>query len=324
LEEYLFGVEEDEEGIRLDSFLVMQEGVPHSRSYLSALISNGHAEVDSQRVTKPAYRLRNGQMVRLTVPDPQPVDLAPLEMELDISYEDEYLIVLNKPAGLVVHPSGTHRSETLVNALLAHCDNLSGIGGEIRPGIVHRLDKDTTGLMMVAKDDATHRELSFQLARRTVKRRYLALVWGHPEPPDGTVDQPIGRDPNQRKRMGVTGNGKRAVTNYRTLCKYRLASKIECRLETGRTHQIRVHMAHGGCPLIADRRYGGHRPTGIPSTARNRALVSDVLRLARHQMLHAETLGFVHPVTEESMEFHSAPPLEFRLVEKRLREDMDE
>ncbi|MBD3370819.1 RluA family pseudouridine synthase [Candidatus Fermentibacteria bacterium] len=310
--------------MRLDSFLVMQEAVSHSRSYLSALISNGHVTVESSRVSKPAFRVKSGQEVRLEVPDPRPVDLAPLEMDLDISYEDEYLVVLNKPAGLVVHPSGTHRSETLVNALLAHCEKLSGIGGEIRPGIVHRLDKDTTGLMMVAKDDSTHRELSFQLARRTVKRRYLALVWGHPHPADGRVDQPIGRDPYHRKRMGVVGGGKRAVTNYRILEKYRLASKIACRLETGRTHQIRVHMAHSDCPLIADWRYGGHRPTGIPSTARNRALVSDVLRLARHQMLHAETLGFIHPVTEESMEFHSAPPLEFRLVEKRLLEDMNE
>lgn len=325
MERYRFTVADEGDGARLDSFLVSHGEVTESRSYVSTLINNGHASVDGDVVEKPAYRVRSGQVVALDVPDPEPVDLAPQEMNLDVAYEDEHLVVLDKPAGLVVHPSGTWRSGTLVNALLAHCDNLSGIGGEMRPGIVHRLDKDTTGLMMAAKDDETHRGLSFQLARRTVKRRYMAVVWHNPRPPEGRIDAPIGRDPVHRKRMAVVDEGKRAVTNYRTLEAYRLGALIECRLETGRTHQIRVHMSRcRGCPIVADWRYGGCNPKGIESTRRNRELVSDLLRIARHQMLHAETLGFVHPVTGEEMEFQAAPPLEFRLVQKRLRADMDE
>jgi len=325
LERYRFPVGEEEDGARLDSFIVSHREVTESRSYVSTLINNGHASVDGTVVEKPAHRVRRDQVVSLDVPDPQPVDLAPQEMDLDVAYEDRHLIVIDKPAGLVVHPSGTWRSGTLVNALLAHCDNLSGIGGEMRPGIVHRLDKDTTGLMMAAKDDETHRGLSFQLARRTVKRRYLALVWHNPRPPADRVDAPIGRDPVHRKRMAVVDGGKRAVTNYRTLEAYRMGALIACRLETGRTHQIRVHMSRcRDCPIIHDWRYGGCHPKGIESTRRNRELVSDLLRLSRHQMLHAETLGFEHPVTGEEMEFQAAPPLEFRLVQKRLRADTDE
>ena len=325
MERYRFTVEDEGEGVRLDSFIVSHSEVTESRSYVSTLINNGHAAVDGQVASKPAQRLKAGQVVSLDVPDSKPVDLAPQEMNLDVAYEDDHLLVIDKPAGLVVHPSGTWRSGTLVNALLAHCKNLSGIGGEMRPGIVHRLDKDTTGLMMAAKDDETHRSLSFQLARRTVKRRYLALVWHAPDPPDDRVEASLGRDPIHRKRMALVAEGRRAVTNYRTIIPYRLATLIECRLETGRTHQIRVHMSRcRDCPIIADWRYGGCHPRGIESTRRNRELVADLLRIAKHQMLHAETLGFVHPITGEEMEFQAAPPLEFRLVQKRLKADLDE
>lgn len=325
MESHSFLVETEEAGLRLDSFLATQEEVVLSRTYISTLIGNGHVSVDGEEVSKPSSRLKAGQTVLLEVPDPVPVDLSPQEMDLDVAYEDEHLIVIDKPAGLVIHPSGTHHGGTLVNALLAHCGSLSGISGELRPGIVHRLDRDTTGLMMAAKDNFTHAGLSAQLSERTVRRRYLALAWHHPEPPDGRIDAPIGRDPRNRQNMAVTRSGRRAVTNYRTLDSYRLACLLECRLETGRTHQIRVHMARErGCPLIADERYGGMNPGGFESTKRNREMVADVLRLAGHQMLHAETLGFVHPVTGEELEFHAAPPLEFRLVRKRLEADRDE
>jgi 23S rRNA pseudouridine1911/1915/1917 synthase len=325
LEYFRSVVEQGEHGLRLDSYLVIQDDIEQSRSYISTLISNGHVSVDDSPVTKPAFNVKAGQEIVLEVPDPVPINLSPESIDLDIVFEDEHLLVINKQTGLVIHPSGTCRSGTLVNALLAHCDNLSGISGELRPGIVHRLDKDTTGLMMVAKDNVTHRGLSLQLSSRTVKRRYIALAWHIPKPDEGRIDAPVGRDLNNRQMMGVVQAGKRAVTNYRVLRKFRFSSMIECRLETGRTHQIRVHMSsEKGCPLIADSKYGGSNPKGIASTARNRELVDDVLRLAGHQMLHAETLGFIHPVTGAELEFNEAPPLEFRLAMRRLERDMDD
>ncbi len=312
-------VGEPSEGLRLDTFLTMCGRVDHSRSYLSTLVSNGHVTVDGEVETKPARKVRAGQTVVLSVPDPEPIDLSPQQIELDVVYEDDHLLVVNKQPDLVMHPAPTCRSGTLVNALLAHCTRLSGISGELRPGIVHRLDRDTTGLVMVAKDDRTHRMLSSQLSARTVKRRYVALVWGRPPRERGRIDAPIGRDLVNRQRMAVTGSGKRAVTNYGLLAAYRLASMVECRLETGRTHQIRVHMADVcGCPVIADAKYGGCSPRGIPSGSAARELVGQVLEAAGHQMLHAETLGFLHPETGEEMEFHQAPPVEFSIARRLL------
>lgn len=315
-----YQVEEDESGIRLDSFLALQEDLGLSRSYISTLVRNGHVRVDGEAPAKPSTRLRESQIVSLSVPDPEPIDLTPENIPLDIVHEDSHLIVIDKHAGLVVHPTPSTRRGTLVNALLYHCRNsLSGISGELRPGIVHRLDKDTTGLIMVAKDDETHRHLAAQLAARTVKRRYLALCWGAPSPPEGRIDGPIGRDPANRQKMTVIEGGRRAVTNYRILSRYSIASLMECRLETGRTHQIRVHMSvMKRCPIVADMKYGGMNPRGFPSTRENRETVSDAIRLAGHQMLHAETLGFIHPITGEELEFQSAPPIEFRLVQKKL------
>lgn len=315
-----YQVEDDESGLRLDSFLALQDDLGLSRSYISTLVRNGHVKVAGDVSVKPSTKLRNGQIVAVHVPDPEPIDLVPSNIPLDIVYEDSHLIVIDKHAGLVVHPTPSTRSGTLVNALLYHCrGSLSGISGELRPGIVHRLDKDTTGLIMAAKDDETHRHLAAQLAARTVMRRYVALCWGIPSPVSGRIDGPIGRDPANRQRMTVIEGGRRAVTNYRVLRKYSFASLIECRLETGRTHQIRVHMSRlKKCPIVSDMKYGGMNPKGYPSTANNRLLVSDVIRMAGHQMLHAETLGFIHPITGEELEFHSAPPIEFRLVQKKI------
>jgi len=322
--EYL--VEEDESGIRLDSFLALQDDLGLSRSYISTLVRNGHVRVDLETPKRPSTRLRGGQAVSVAVPDPEPIDLAPENIPLDIVYEDGHLIVVDKHAGLVVHPTPSTRKGTLVNALLYHCrDSLSGISGELRPGIVHRLDKDTTGLMMVAKDDETHRHLSAQLASRTVNRRYVALCWGVPTPEKGRIDAPIGRDPRNRQKMTVLEGARRAVTNYKVLNRYSIASRIECRLETGRTHQIRVHMSvKKNCPIVSDMKYGGMTPRGCPSTKQNRELVADAIRLAGHHMLHAETLGFIHPVTGEDLEFQSAPPIEFRLVQKKLASALTE
>lgn len=323
---HLFKVGEAEDGLRIDTFLSLQEDVDLSRSYLSTLIRNGHVRLGDE-IPKPATRVRKGQEVALEVPDPEGIDLAPEPIELDIVFEDEHLIVLQKQADLVVHPTSTAPSGTLVNALLAHCSDLSGIAGELRPGIVHRLDKDTTGLMVVAKDDVTHRGLSAQLADRTMGRRYVALVWNVPDPPDGRIDRPIGRDPARRKRMAVVPWGRRAVTNYRTLTGFgTVAALVECRLETGRTHQIRVHLSRElACPVIGDRTYGGVSPRGLEERTRAvRELVAEIRETARHQMLHAETLSFTHPATGEEMEFHAAPPLEFRLVLRRLERYRDD
>lgn len=320
MEIYNLKVSKEEEGLRLDSFLALQEDFNLSRTYLSALIRNGHVTLDGQK-TKPAVKLVAEQEIKLEVPDPIPVNLEPEKMNLDVFFEDEHLLVLNKPHGLVIHPTPTSPTGTLVHGLLFHCKNLSGVGGVLRPGIVHRLDKDTTGLLMVAKDDVTHRGLAEQLAQRTVKRRYLALVWNHPVPDSGKIDLPIGRDPVNRKKMAVVPNGRRAVTNFRLIEDYLNAAKMECRLETGRTHQIRVHLSYNGWPIIGDLVYGGKHPRGSPSTRSNRKLIEDIKRLAVHQMLHAETLGFLHPVTGEELEFQTAPPLEFRLVENRLQKE---
>lgn len=325
MEYYRSVVEQGENGLRLDTYLVMQDDIEESRSYISTLISNGHVTVDDILISKPSCNVKTGQIIMLEIPDPVPIDLCAEPIDLDIVFEDEHLLVINKQAGLIIHPSGTCRSGTLVNALLAYCDNLSGISGELRPGIVHRLDKDTTGLMMVAKDNKTHRGLSSQLSSRTVKRRYISLAWHIPFPEEGSIDAPIGRDLHHRQKMEVTLSGKRAITNYKLLRKFRIASMIECRLETGRTHQIRVHLSsEKGCPLIADTKYGGCNPKGISSTVQNRELINDILRIACHQMLHAETLGFIHPITGAEMEFNEAPPLEFRLVMRRLERDMSD
>ncbi|WP_241665486.1 RluA family pseudouridine synthase [Teichococcus oryzae] len=292
-------------GNRLDRFLAGAIGTV-SRSRVKALIEAGQTSRDGTPVTDPSESVRAGAAYRLV--QPAAVDAAPQaqSMPLSILFEDRHLIVLDKPAGLVVHPAPGNQDGTLVNALLAHAgDELTGIGGEKRPGIVHRLDKDTSGVMVVAKSEPAHVALSAAFAERDLERSYLALAWGVPSPAAGEVDAPVGRHPTDRKRMAVVArNGKHALTRYATERAWGTGcALLRCRLATGRTHQIRVHMAHLGHPLVGDPVYLRR----IPAAARGLSVASrDVLLAFPRQALHAETLGFRHPVTGETLRF-SAP-----------------
>ena len=293
-------------GGRVDRFLAEISGL--SRARVKALIEQRRALCDGQVVGQPAASVRAGALYRLEPPPPTPARPAAQRMELNILFEDAHLIVLDKPAGLVVHPAPGNQDGTLVNALLAHCgDSLPGIGGEKRPGIVHRLDKDTSGVMVVAKTEAALTTLSARFAARDIERAYLALCWGLPSPASGEVEAPIGRDPRERTRMAVVGHhGKAALTRYRTERHWALAaSLLECRLATGRTHQIRVHLAHIGHPLVGDPVYLRRLPAAARRLAEPaRQALMDFPR----QALHAWLLGFAHPVTGQPLRFETAMP----------------
>ncbi|MBB5984404.1 RluA family pseudouridine synthase [Sphingobium lignivorans] len=285
-------------GVRLDRALATL--VPTlSRERVKALILAGHVRGPGGRpVSDPALKVKADTAFALAVPEAAPAEAQPQKIALVIPYEDEHLIVIDKPAGMVVHPAAGNPDGTLVNALLHHCaGRLSGIGGVARPGIVHRIDKDTSGLLVVAKSDVAHEGLARQFKDHSIERRYLALVNGVPAPAAGTVDQWIGRSDADRKKMAVqrAGRGKHAVTHYRTLQKLDRAALIECRLETGRTHQVRVHMAHIGHPLLGDPVYSRGGP--------HKALLGELG--FRRQALHAAFLGFVHPVTRKAVQFDS-------------------
>ncbi len=299
---------ESEAGGRLDRLLAAQ--LPqYSRSRMKTLIEGGRVSCGGATITEPSYRVKPGQIFTVAIPPPAPATPRPEAIRLDIVYEDEHLLVIDKPVGLVVHPAPGNLHGTLVNALLAHCgDSLSGIGGVRRPGIVHRLDKDTSGLMVVAKNDAAHGALTEQFSNRTVTRAYAALVWGVPQPPSGEIEGNIGRSPRNRKKMAVLKSGGRtALTRYRVLRAFgRTASLVECRLATGRTHQIRVHLSHRGHAVIGDATYGGGA-----SHARRQALdpaTAAAVAALGHQALHARLLGFSHPATAEKLEFESELP----------------
>ncbi len=287
--------EAEDAGARLDAFLA-DSLEDMSRSRAQQLIEEGLVTLEGAAVKKNR-RVSPGERYRAEVPEPEALELTPEDIPLDIVFEDADLIVLNKPKGLVVHPAPGHPSGTLVNALLWHCgDTLSGIGGVSRPGIVHRLDMDTSGLMLCAKNDRAHRLLSAQLSDRSLSREYEAILRGTPREAEGTVDAPIGRSPRDRKKMAVTAQGsRRAVTRYRVLEAYPGYSYVRCALETGRTHQIRVHMAYIGHPVAGDPLYGGGKPElGLTS-----------------QCLHARSIRFIHPSTGEAMSFDSELPEEF-------------
>lgn len=294
-----------------------------SRTRIKALVEGGHARLNGAVLLNAAAAVKPGDCVDLAIPEAEPAEPEAEDLPLAIVYEDDHLIVIDKPAGLVVHPAPGARAGTLVNALLHHCgDSLSGIGGVKRPGIVHRIDKDTSGLLVIAKTDAAHHGLAAQFAAHSVERRYIAYVRGHPAAESGRVEGAIGRHPVHRKKMAVLkSGGKHAVTHYRVIERFYspkgapLAARIECRLETGRTHQVRVHMAHIDHPLLGDPLYGRsfQPPADVDQAART------VLAAFNRQALHAETLGFDHPVSGEFLKFTSAKPYDLQELEEVLK-----
>lgn len=297
---------------RVDALIAeMLEDV--SRSRAQQLIEQGLVSIDGQELSSKKLKPDEGALITVHIPDPEPLDVEPENIPLDIAYEDDDVIVVNKPRGMVVHPAPGNLNGTLVNALLYHCgDTLSSINGVKRPGIVHRIDKDTSGLIMAAKNDAAHTELSRQLFEHSVTRKYVAIVRDNLRDDEGTINEPIGRDRRDRKRRAVNGsNPKKAVTHYRVIERFGGAALIECRLETGRTHQIRVHMAYIGHPLLGDPVYGG----GNDSIR----IQGRTIKISGGQMLHAGVLGFVHPSTGEYMEFKAEPPEDFLDLLDKLR-----
>jgi 23S rRNA pseudouridine1911/1915/1917 synthase len=279
-----------------------------SRNALAKLVTSGSVRIDGRVAAKPSQRVETGQRIEVEFADPVPSALASQEIPLTILYEDADVVVIDKPAGLVVHPAAGHPDHTLVNALLFHVKDLSGIGGELRPGIVHRLDKDTSGVMLIAKHDDAHRKLTSGWNSEAVKKEYLAIVYGTPTSDRGTIDAPIGRDPRERKRMAVVADGRRAITDYEVAERLRYGSLVRCRLHTGRTHQIRVHMKRLGHPIIGDPLYSGPQWRGIAEKRVQRVLAS-----LQRQALHAARITFVHPRSGESIAIES--PLPEDLVE---------
>ena len=299
-----FRVDQEEQGIRIDKYLASR--LPdYSRSFLQKLVGEGQVLAEGKPV-KSNYKISTGEQISLSVPDAVEPEIVPEPIPLDILYEDASLLVINKPKGMVVHPCPGHYSGTLVNALMYHCkDQLSGINGVMRPGIVHRIDRNTTGSLVVCKTDAAHRFLAQQLKDHSITRKYRAIVHGNLKEEEGTVNAPIGRHPVDRKKMAVNERcGRNAVTHYPVLERFGSFTYLECRLETGRTHQIRVHMASIGHPLLGDDVYGPSR-CPIPGLT--------------GQTLHAMTLGFIHPETGTYMEFEAPLPEYFESLLEKLR-----
>jgi 23S rRNA pseudouridine1911/1915/1917 synthase len=297
-----FEAAEADRGERLDVFLARQAS-DLSRSRVQKLIADGRATVDG-RAAKANRRVQPGEAVALTVPDPAPVAVAAEAIPLDVVYEDADVVVVNKPRGMVVHPAAGNWQGTLVNALLARCGDLSGVGGEVRPGIVHRLDKDTSGVMVAAKNDRAHASLARQIKDRTAGRRYLALVHGSVQAAEGLIDAPIGRHRADRKRMAVdAGHGRQARTRFTVMERFAGYTLVACRLETGRTHQIRVHMAYIGHPVVGDPKYGPKNPP-FPIAG---------------QALHAYELTFRHPASGAEMVFTAPLPADMEEILAKLR-----
>lgn len=301
---YKFIVESEQEGVRIDQLLTKK--VPDiSRSRIQKLIEQGNITVQDKQI-KPNYKVRQGDVVRVDLPEPVVLDVKPEDIDIEILYEDEDIAVVNKPQGMVVHPAAGNYSGTLVNALMSRCSTLSTINGVIRPGIVHRIDKDTSGVLVIAKNDAAHHSLAEQIKVHSVKRIYYAIVEGVIKQDSGTVDAPLGRHPVERKKMAVVSkNGRRAVTHYRVIERFKRNTLIEARLETGRTHQIRVHMAYIGHPLVGDPVYGYKKQRFN----------------LKGQALHAKTLGIIHPSTGEYMEFTTPLPEYFQKLVDNLRKE---
>lgn len=293
---------EESKNQRLDAFLASSlDGL--TRSQATRLIESGEVAVNGRAVSK-SYKLAGGEDIAVTLPEPEPVEAVPQDIPLDVVYEDADVIVVNKPSGMVVHPAPGHPDGTLVNALLYHCaGTLSGIGGALRPGIVHRIDRDTSGLIIAAKNDAAHQYLSAQLADHTLARTYECIVVGKLREDRGTVDAPIARHPTGRKRMAVVAGGREAVTHWEVIARYPGYTHVRCRLETGRTHQIRVHMAYIGHPILGDTVYGAKKE--VPGLT--------------GQCLHAVGLRFLHPRTHEVVELSCPLPEEFTRMLQKIR-----
>ncbi|MDU4882863.1 RluA family pseudouridine synthase [uncultured Clostridium sp.] len=302
MENLSFNINSEEEGKRIDKYLsVMIEG--KSRSFVQGLIEEKKVKANS-KVIKSNYKLKKGDFIEVEVPEPVELNVSAEKMNLDIVYEDEDVLVVNKEKGIVVHPAPGNYTGTLVNGILHHCSDLSGINGVIRPGIVHRIDKDTSGILVIAKNDEAHNDLAAQFKEHSIKREYYALVEGKFSNVKGTVDKPISRDKKERIKMAINSDGKRAVTHYEVLEQYdKGVSLVKCTLETGRTHQIRVHMSSIGHPLVGDLVYGYKRQKFN----------------IEGQALHAKTLGFIHPRTKEYMEFTSELPNYFKELLEKLR-----
>ncbi|KKB73819.1 MULTISPECIES: RluA family pseudouridine synthase [Bacillus] len=301
MEQYEMTVQNDHKGERIDKYLTAMES-DWSRTQVQQWIKEDRVHVNEKAV-KANYKVQPGDVVKVDVPDPEPLDVLAEPMDLDIYYEDQDVLVVNKPRGMVVHPAPGHLTGTLVNGLMAHCDDLSGINGVMRPGIVHRIDKDTSGLLMVAKNDMAHESLVSQLVNKTVTRIYTALVHGVIPHDHGTIDAPIGRDKKDRQSMTVTReNGKHAVTHFEVKERFDDFTVVECRLETGRTHQIRVHMKYIGFPLAGDPKYGPKKTIDFNG-----------------QALHAGVLGFDHPRTGEYIEFKAPLPDDMKNLLDKLR-----
>lgn len=305
MDKHTFEITGAQEGDRIDKVLASFQPA-WSRTVIQQWLKEQRVKVNDQLV-KANYKVKIGDLISVDEPHIEELmDVSPEKMDLQIIYEDLDVLVVNKPRGMVVHPAPGHVSGTLVNGLLYHCEQLSTMNGDMRPGIVHRIDKDTSGLLMVAKNDEAHASLVEQLVDKSVTRVYTALVHGHIPHDHGTIDAPIGRDPRERKSMTVVDNGKQAVTHFKVLERFGLYTLVECRLETGRTHQIRVHMKYIGYPLAGDPKYGPKKTIDFGG-----------------QVLHAGTLGFQHPSTKEYLEFSVAPPDDFQHLLTKLRKNID-
>jgi 23S rRNA pseudouridine1911/1915/1917 synthase len=312
-------VRPSDEGQRLDVLLASLL-TDCTRTFVAGLIADEHVRVDG-RPQKPGYRVKSGQNISGTIPAPVPIEFKPEPIPIDIIHEDDHIVVVNKQPGLVVHPAPGHFSGTLVNGLLYHCPNLVGIGGELRPGIVHRLDKDTSGTLVVAKNDAAHTDLSRQFKSRKVKKDYLALVHGHMKSPTGSIKLPIGRHPVDRKRMStVSPRGRSAETQWKTREKFKEFALLEVRLKTGRTHQIRVHCSALHHPIVGDKVYGPRKPEKtITGKHQQSDKILQILKSVKRQMLHAWRLGFRHPHTGEAVSFESPLPEDMALFIEKIR-----
>lgn len=293
-------INEEHKGERLDKVLSSVNN-EWSRSQVQLWMQDGNVVVNGKKV-KSSYKCSVGDVIEISIPDPEELDVLPEPMDLEIFFEDSDVLVVNKPKGMVVHPAPGHTTGTLVNGLMAHCKDLSGINGVLRPGIVHRIDKDTSGLLMVAKNDLAHESLVNQLVAKTVTRKYRAIVHGVIPHDYGTIDAPLARDPKDRQSMTVVDNGKHAVTHFQVIERFKDFTLVECQLETGRTHQIRVHMKYIGYPLAGDPKYGPRKTLDIGG-----------------QALHAGVLGFDHPRTNEYLEFEAPLPEYFIELLESLR-----